>query len=148
MESKNKDELVLGGTGQRLINYVIDVFFINAVSLYLAHTLLGVDLAQFQYPFEITTDYFLVHAGCTLSYYLIFEFFLNKSFGKFITGTRVMDLEGGKPTLKIVFLRSLVRLLDIFYVLPSLFMLITRNITLHDLLSQTRVVDEKESQLF
>ncbi len=73
------------------------------------------------------------------AYYLIMEYYLEgKSFGKFITGTKVVMLDGQAPDLKAVCSRVVAR----FIPLEPLSLLWTDHRAWHDKLSGTIVVDD------
>ena len=75
-----------------------------------------------------------------LAYYVLFEFYFQRTLGKFLSGTKVIDTTGNKPTFLTILKRSISRLIpvDIFFYLFS-------KRGLHDRLSNTIVV--KKSRL-
>ncbi len=75
--------------------------------------------------------YFLLY----ISYYTLFEFFLGKTPGKFMTRTRVVGLQGERPDFRTVLWRSLCRLIPF----EGFVYLYEKNIW-HDTLSKTQVV--------
>lgn len=141
---KDNNTLVLGSWGQRIINYIIDMFIVGTVTALTAEYTDIIDLKTLD-PFNIPPQMIYITYPCTFIYYFIFELFLGKTPGKLLSKTRVVNLEGDKPEIKELVIRSAVRLLDIFYIF-SFVILMPRHIGgLHDLLSKTRVIDDRES---
>ncbi|WP_143960185.1 RDD family protein [Litoribacter populi] len=50
-----------------------------------------------------------------VGYYFICEYYFQKTLGKAITGTKVTDRSGNKPSAKMVIVRSLIRLTPLDY---------------------------------
>ena len=124
-------------SGIRFLNFVIDLFiwfilaFISVILL--DHYLPTAD------HFTINLLAYSVMIGLFLGYYFILEYFFQKTLGKLITRTKVVDLEGEEPEAGAVFLRSLFRLIPFDWA----FYFFRRN-GLHDLLSNTKVVRDRE----
>jgi|WetSurMetagenome_2_1015567.scaffolds.fasta_scaffold03059_5 uncharacterized RDD family membrane protein YckC len=73
----------------------------------------------------------------TFTYYVFFESIFSASIGKFITGTRVVNKDGSKPSFKSILGRTLSRCI------PLEFLSFFKNnpIGIHDSLSETLVID-------
>lgn len=71
-----------------------------------------------------------------LVYYLGLEMVFGRTIGKLLTRTKVVDADGGKPMLRQIFARTLLRLIPA----EAAFIVFGRPTTVHDLLSDTRVV--------
>ncbi len=89
----------------RFGNYIIDV--IVFIALFILHLLL------FE-MFNITADpdaplFGLYYIMLYFGYYFLFEYFLGKTPGKFLTRTRVVDMNGEWPGGKKLLIRNLCR---------------------------------------
>ncbi len=81
----------------------------------------------------------LVLIGFTLPYYFLFEYYLGKTPGKFITRTRVIRIEDGEPPRAWqILLRTLLRNMPLEF-LWYLF----ATVGPHDFMSQTLVVEDE-----
>lgn len=78
-------------------------------------------------------------AGLFLGYYFTLEYFFQRTLGKLLTGTKVVDRNGGKPTGKVILVRTLARLIPVDF----LSYLFVKN-GIHDVLSRTKVVKIKK----
>lgn len=116
--------------GKRLLNLIIDniggYVFIGLLILVLS--LLNIDWKQ---------HLFLIGCVYTIGYFLIFEGIWQRTPGKWITGTKVVMLDGSKPPFTRILGRTLCRLIP-FDALSYLFG--TRPVGWHDRLSHTLVV--------
>ncbi len=146
MEQKDNNTLVLAGWSQRIINFVIAMIFISSLVGLIAHNTGVIDFRTFD-PLndQMPSKMYYITYPCTFIYYFIFEFFLGKTLGKFVSKTRVVTLEGEKPNIKAIAIKSALRIFELFLIISFLF-LMPRNIGgIHDLVSKTRVIDEKDS---
>ncbi|MCB9288078.1 MAG: RDD family protein [Lewinellaceae bacterium] len=100
------------------VAYIFDLYFVR-FSSYLVNYLYSISLG------------FIVY----LAYYSVLEFYHHRTFGKFLTRTKVVNRDGGGITFLTIFIRTISRLIpiDIFYYLFS------KN-GLHDRLSNTQVI--------
>lgn len=100
------------------IAYIFDLYLVR-FSSYLLNYLYSMSLA------------FIVF----LAYYSLLEFYYHRTFGKFLTRTKVVNRDGGKISFLTIFTRTVSRLIpiDLFYYLFS------KN-GLHDRLSNTLVI--------
>jgi len=84
--------------GLRLANVLIDNVILNIPALFVTAT--G----------NAVADWFLGLVGM-VAYYALTEGFLGRSPAKFLTRTRVIAIDGGRPTFGAIFVRSVVRLI-------------------------------------
>ena len=100
--------------GKRFIHFVIDYFFVSFLLLPLLGALIGivsaltgVDRSSMN---KILISYrLLLGAGTMILYYVLFEYFLNKTIGKFLTRSIVVTETDAKPSFKSCLLRTLIR---------------------------------------
>lgn len=100
--------------GKRFIHFVIDYLFVSFLLLPLLGALIGivsaltgVDRSSMN---KILTSYrLLLGAGTMILYYILFEYFLNKTIGKFLTRSIVVTETDTKPSFKSCLLRTLIR---------------------------------------
>lgn len=124
---------------KRFANNFIDYFcftFLYIVILSFLFVILG--LEQSLLMSDLTVIIFLL--AIYLLYYIILETKSGRTIGKYTTGTIVIDRNGNIPTIKTALIRALCRLIPLE---PVSFLLSDRN-GLHDVLSNTRVVNVKE----
>jgi uncharacterized RDD family membrane protein YckC len=79
----------------------------------------------------------LVGICLTSIFYFLFEGFSGRTLGKWIVGTKTVDMQGNLPSLKAVFIRTLCRSIPF----EALSIFGSRAICWHDRFSHTRVVD-------
>jgi uncharacterized RDD family membrane protein YckC len=115
---------------KRLINFVIDTTIIFTL-LYLLTSFVPAPETDAMISFIIICVFFL--------YYLIFEYFLQKTPAKFITRTKVVSLDGSKPSMGTIALRTLCRLVP-FDVISSIGTPKDERTWWHDRWVNTRVV--------
>lgn len=100
--------------GKRFIHFVIDYIFVSFLLLPLLGALIGivsamtgVDRSSMN---KILINYrLLLAAGTMILYYVLFEYFLNKTIGKFLTRSIVVTETDAKPSFKSCLLRTLIR---------------------------------------
>jgi uncharacterized RDD family membrane protein YckC len=104
--------------GKRFINYIIDriLFYVIIFGLTLLVALVSEffnipEILDFLIRFEDLNWYedFIFTAVLFSSYYFLFENFTQRTIGKFITKTKVVDVNGNKPNATAFFYRSLMR---------------------------------------
>ena len=88
---------------RRLANFYIDLFAICAIRWLLINVMPERVVEQ-----NIGIWFFVLIAW---GYYFIFESIFQRTIGKFITGTRVVDIIGDKPSVWTIAIRSLIRLI-------------------------------------
>ena len=100
--------------GKRFIHVVVDYIFVSFLLLPLLGALIGivsaltgVDRSSMN---KILISYrLLLVAGTMILYYVLFEYFLNKTIGKFLTRSIVVTETDAKPSFKSCLLRTLIR---------------------------------------
>ncbi len=100
--------------GKRFFNFAIDYLFVSFLLLPLVCALIGIVSAltgvERSSMNEMLFNYrHLLTAATMVLYYVFFEYFLNKTIGKFITRSIVVSETGDKPSFKSCLLRALIR---------------------------------------
>ena len=113
---------------RRLINWLIDNVLVLMLLAMLTRVVLGADATQLQLR--------LVSMSLLFGYYVVAEFYFQRSLGKVLTRTLVVSRHDERPTLAAILLRTLCR----FIPLEPLSLLFSSSRTWHDALSQTKVV--------
>lgn len=100
------------GLGLRIANYFIDYilvslsFFLLGVVAVLLNDYLGI---SFLYDWVITFENLsklediLLTTFATLVYYFLMEHFTGRTVGKYVTGTKVISIDGKKPEVSQIF---------------------------------------------
>jgi uncharacterized RDD family membrane protein YckC len=116
----------------RLGNFIID-----SIAMVLIKILLGVNTAGFDGMLSIDSwmSVYLYNALFGLVYYGVLESASGVTLGKLVTGTKVVDANGNKPTLSKVFIRSLCR-----YIPFEPFSFLAGRMGWHDSISGTVVI--------
>lgn len=131
--------------GPRIGHFTID--FVLLQLIFYSTNLL---LAAFYYPDEdhvIIQSFSLILVGNMLNliiyplYYIFFEYYWQKTPGKFITKTTIIDEYGNKPDLKAIILRTFIRLVPFE---PFSCFDDKHSYGWHDKWSKTWVVNEEE----
>jgi uncharacterized RDD family membrane protein YckC len=100
---------------KRLLNWFTDLIFIFLLTVALGY--LGNYLADAYGMEYLRMGDFVVENSkinffylfCSIMFYGLFESYLQRTPGKFLTGTRVIRLDGAKPTEWNILLRTLLR---------------------------------------
>jgi len=118
--------------GTRFGNYIIDI--VVFVVLFMLHVLV-IETVFNTAPDPDSPLLGIYYLMLLFGYYFLFEYFLGKTPGKFLTKTRVVDMDGEWPGAKKLLIRNLCRLIpfDNFSFLFGAF-------GWHDSLSGTMVV--------
>ena len=124
------------GSGVRLLNYIID-FFIAYLLAMAAYITLGFFLTLNSDNIVNGLATLLVVFGTFLGYYALMEIKYQKTIGKYITNTKVVDVSGNKPIASVIITRTLCRLIPF----DGISYLFAKN-GLHDYLSKTKVVKD------
>jgi len=134
----NKVNLVPASISKRLINLIVDVIAIVILYVVISFFLrLVIGIFFIFFSWITVLIFFLLYFGISE---LVMD---GKTFGKIITRTRVVTLQGYKPDISAIFIRMIARLIPI----DGLFLFTKGNKTLHDQFSKTIVVDESLSHL-
>lgn len=144
-QSDSKVNLVQADKGKRFLNYIIDAAAISAIQTVLVNTfdvLESISFGSFFQGYKVVFGFNLLF---TPLYYFLTEYFLNgKTFGKFVTNTRVVTITGDKPTINQLIGRSFARIIPF----EPFSYLGDSNIGWHDQMSETIVIDEQKSNTF
>jgi uncharacterized RDD family membrane protein YckC len=105
------------GIGKRLVNLLIDtavyyaLVFAAAFTLFTFLAIVSPDLVDELIPDDDRTPLwaYLFAFVVFIFYYTVMEAGLGRTVGKLVTGTRVVDVTGRKPSLEIAFKRSIAR---------------------------------------
>lgn len=153
METPIFDETVPSGAsltlaeankGKRLLNYLIDAVAIGLLQTVFTNIFEGLAAINAPSFFEGYKVVFGFNLVTTPLYYILMEYTFNgKSIGKWVTGTRVVTLDGDQPSFQQLIGRSFARMIPF----EPLSFLGDKPNGWHDRLSGTIVVDEKESSL-
>ena len=126
------------GIGTRVLNFLIDTIVIFIISYYVSKInqwyaeQYKINGYVFKYYYNFGTIFFAI----LFVYYFLLELLFKRTVGKFLSYSKVVNNNNGKPSFIQIFIRSLVRLtiIDMFFI-PFL------DKTLHDYLSKTNVVE-------
>ncbi|WP_170180981.1 RDD family protein [Hyunsoonleella aestuarii] len=138
MDKRLKSENDLSGSSAksiiRLLNFIIDTFVWLILYLSFAYIF---DLYFFRFRSYLINYIYSISLGLILylAYYCILEFSFQRTFGKFLTRTKVISKYGGEITFPIIVIRTISRLIPI----DILCFLFSKN-GLHDKLSNTLVI--------
>ena len=140
--------LVRASTGQRFVNYLIDLIIYDVVVRFVIDPLVASGNYFIYSQFYNTTVLILINQVFFFVLYTSYMFLLEtifkgRSIGKFVTGTRAVNEDGSYISTKTALLRSLCRIVP-FEPLSALGSLPR---PWHDRWTHTYVVDEKKSVL-
>ncbi|WP_297093222.1 RDD family protein [uncultured Draconibacterium sp.] len=134
------------GTGKRFANYIIDWIFIYIFILVLFFTLgVALEIAAPGIVDSIIGNTFLLYFWILLNYYMYFvilEATTGRTIAKFITGTKVVTMDGEQPNFSTILLRSICR----FIPFEAFSFLFESQRGWHDRLSKTRVIVVKKEK--
>lgn len=143
-KSDSKINLVEADKGKRLLNYIIDAAAISLIQTMLVNTfnlLENLPLGSFFQGYKVVFGFNLFF---TPVYYFLAEYlFEGKTLGKLATNTRVVTLNGEKPTVNQLIGRSFARIIPFE---PFSYLGDKLN-GWHDQMSKTMVIDEQKSSL-
>jgi uncharacterized RDD family membrane protein YckC len=124
--------MITVGIGTRVLNFLVDTLIIFLIS-YLLHK--GWAFYAFYYKIIYFPFYYFFWFILVI-YYIFFESIFNRTPGKWITLTKVINKKGGRPSFLQVLIRSFIRvtIIDCFFI-PFI------NKTLHDYVSKTEVIE-------
>jgi uncharacterized RDD family membrane protein YckC len=147
MENKKftvTDDL-LASKGQRLLNFVIDLFIIYVIEISIGTTIILIgdltksDTATNWVSSLSVVESFFFGLVILFFYYLITEMYFSRTFGKYFTKTIVVKHEGSRPNMKSIIVRTLSRLIPF-----EPFSFLTAERGWHDTLSVTYVVKKHD----
>jgi uncharacterized RDD family membrane protein YckC len=139
-------ENVLASQGQRFLNVIIDSLFIYILVLSTGTTILLIGEATNNFAVSSWVENMnlveIIAYGSLILflYYFLTEVYFSRTLAKLLTRTIVVKRDGSKPTIKMIFIRTLSR----FIVFEALSYLGDISIGWHDSLSGTYVVRRKK----
>lgn len=137
---------IVASISQRFLNYIIDVIMqlilliLLAMISFIISDMLGSKSAInfFSKLDKNTIGLYTISFSLVLIYYNVFEILFDRTVGKFITQTIVVDEQGEKPDHEKILIRSLCRLIPFN---PFSILFLGRG--WHDSISKTYVVDKR-----
>jgi uncharacterized RDD family membrane protein YckC len=135
----NEDEFILADKSQRIINLIFDLGAV--LIIWIIFVMITVILGVYPTSPEdggkpASQQYFvLLCIPIYWGYYFFTEYKFQKTLGKLLTKTIVVNLDGDKPTAKEILIRTLSRNIPFEYLSYLLDV-----VGIHDHLSKTRVV--------
>ncbi len=147
MENKKftvTDDL-LASKGQRLLNFIIDLFIIYVIEISIGTTIILIgdltksDTASNWVSSLSVVESFFFGLVILFFYYLITEMYFSRTFGKYFTKTMVVKHEGSRPNMKSIIVRTISRLIPF-----EPFSFLTADRGWHDTLSVTYVVKKHD----
>ncbi len=128
---------------KRFFNYLIDMIFFYIIMFTVGIILGGMaiisgDSSMVEESTSNNLLWNLIGILILLTYYITFESFLGKTIGKMVTNTKVVTIDGSKPTVQQIIKRSFIRMI------PFEFLSLLSDIPQgwHDKWSNTMVVDD------
>jgi uncharacterized RDD family membrane protein YckC len=137
---------IIASQGKRFLNYIIDVIFIYiiifALSIFIGIVASILGNESYLIWLENISDLegYVVFFVIMIPYYTLFEVFLGRTIGKFLTGTIVVDENGQKVNSQLILKRTFCRIIPF----DALSFLGTPSRGWHDSMSDTYVVNKKE----
>lgn len=134
--AKNKVDSNVVNSGIRFVNFLID-FIIWIISAFILSFLLEIFIDTNQKELINLFGYVLIFASF-FAYYAIMEIKFQKTVGKFITKTKVIKIDGTKPDVSDIMMRTFCRYIPF----DRVSFLFTKS-GFHDHLSKTKVIKDK-----
>ena len=106
---------ILATQGQRFLNLLVDLFFIYIIVLSVATTIILIAdvTGHFSVSTWVETMSWTAILGYSLVilflYYFLTEVYFSRTLAKFVTRTVVVQKGGTKPTIKMIFIRTICR---------------------------------------
>lgn len=129
-------------SGKRFANLILDtIFYLIIYSVFLVIVFLilnSLSPSNLNYNSEDNPSFFSIIVLITMFlYYSILETLTGRTIAKYITGTKVVNEKGEKPSFKAILLRTICRFIPFEY----FSYLGDDNSGLHDSISKTKVID-------
>lgn len=134
-EQKQKVDSNVVGSGIRFVNFLID-FIVWLILAFILSFIIGIFVQPTDQGILTLFGYVLIFATL-IAYYAIMEIRFQKTVGKFITKTKVVKMNGEKPTNGDIITRTFCRLIPF----DRISFLFVKN-RIHDFLSKTKVVKD------
>ncbi|WP_111685609.1 RDD family protein [Winogradskyella tangerina] len=135
-EQQEKVDSNVVNSGIRFVNFLID-FIVWLVLAFIVSFVIGLFIQPTDQGMISLIGYILIF-GTFIAYYAIMEIKFQKTVGKFVTKTKVVKMNGEKPTDGDIIARTFCRLIPF----DRLSFLFVKN-GIHDFLSKTTVVKDK-----
>ncbi|GAA4150372.1 hypothetical protein GCM10022217_03280 [Chryseobacterium ginsenosidimutans] len=136
-------------TGSRFANSFLDGIFLQ-ITFYIFVFIFGLayaiivgeplDANTIEDDTKVNFSFMLVYFLFYFGYFILMEYYLGKTLGKYITGTSVISIDGNKPTIGQIIGRTFSRLVPF-----DAFSFLGEN-GWHDSWSDTRVINTKNYQ--
>ncbi|SEL08315.1 Uncharacterized membrane protein YckC, RDD family [Aquimarina amphilecti] len=123
------------GSGIRFVNFLID-FIVWLILAFIVSFVIELFIQPTDQGMISLIGYILIF-GTFIAYYAIMEIKFQKTIGKFVTKTRVIKMNGEKPTNGDIIIRTFCRLIPF----DRLSFLFVKN-GIHDYLSKTNVIKD------
>ncbi|WP_282124727.1 RDD family protein [Algibacter mikhailovii] len=136
IEQKQKVDSNVVSSGIRFLHYIID-FIIAYLLILVIFIILGLFINPTSNSFISGLLTLITILGTFLAYYAVMEIKFQKTIGKFITKTKVVKIDGNKPTASEIIIRTICRLIPF----DGISYLFVKN-GLHDYLSKTKVIKD------
>jgi uncharacterized RDD family membrane protein YckC len=136
-EKEQKEKVVSNvvGSGIRFVNFLIDLI-VWLVLVFIISFIIGLFVQPTDSSMISLIGYILIF-GTFIAYYAIMEIKFQKTIGKFLTKTKVVKMNGEKPTDGDIITRTFCRLIPF----DRISFLFVKN-GFHDYLSKTKVVKD------
>lgn len=134
-EQKEKVDSNVVGSGIRFVNFLID-FIVWLVLAFIISFIIGLFVQPTDQGMVSIIGYTLIF-GTFIAYYALMEIKFQKTVGKFVTKTKVVKMNGEKPTDGDIITRTFCRLIPF----DRLSFLFVKN-GIHDFLSKTKIVKD------
>lgn len=134
-KQKQKVKSNVVGSGIRFVNFLVD-FIVWLVLAFIITFIIGLFIQPSDQAMISLFGYILIF-GTFIAYYALMEIKFQKTVGKFVTKTKVVKMNGEKPTDGDIITRTLCRLIPF----DRLSFLFVKN-GFHDYLSKTKVVKD------
>ncbi|WP_034257709.1 RDD family protein [Altibacter lentus] len=134
-QQKEKVDSNVVGSGIRFVNFLID-FIVWLVLAFIISFIIGLFVQATDQGMISLIGYILIF-GTFIAYYALMEIKFQKTIGKFVTKTKVVKMNGEKPTDGDIITRTFCRLIPF----DRLSFLFVKN-GIHDFLSKTKVVKD------
>jgi uncharacterized RDD family membrane protein YckC len=136
IEQKQKVDSNVVSSGIRFLHYIID-FIIAYLLILVIFIVLGLFINPTSNSFLGELFTYITILGTFFAYYAIMEIKFQKTIGKFITKTKVVKIDGNKPAVSEILIRTICRLIPF----DGISYLFVKN-GLHDYLSKTKVIKD------
>lgn len=127
---------------QRLLHQIIDIILSIAICSRLCSILLKDIVKQVIVIFDERTAMYLIVISSHFIYLIFFEYLFQATPAKLFTGSKVIMTNGTKPSIKTIFLRTLIR-----HIPFETFSFLGKGSGWHDTLTNTKVVKVKTERI-